>query len=365
MGVIISILMSSYRPLVLLTNKLNYKNGVRRSLIPLLINFFQERHIMVKWNSCSSQPRTVKGGGPQGGTAGIVEYISLTNGNLNFLEDDEKFKFVDDASFLEILNILAVGLTSFNAKLQVPTDIATDNLYLPTQSTSSQSTLDKISNWTTENQMKLNSEKTKYMIINFCSSKQFQTRLYIDQSMIEQVRETQLLGVIISDDLTWHANTKLITKKANQRMIILRKLFEFKIADNDMLQIYKLFIRSVLETSCVVWATSITQEEIVSIERVQKIALKIIYKEKYISYENTLNVSKMPSLSERRLNLMLKFAQKCTKNEKTEHMFPLNEIKSTRMKEKYKVLHAYTDRLKNSAIPQMARQLNQFEANQK
>ena len=72
--------------------------------------------------------------------------------------------------------------------------------------------------------------------------------------MIEQVRETQLLGVIISDDLTWHANTKLITKKANQRMIILIKLFEFKIADNDMLQIYKLFIRSVLETSCVVWA---------------------------------------------------------------------------------------------------------------
>ena len=134
------------------------KNGVRRSLIPLLINFFQERYIMVKWNSCFSQPRTVKGGGPQGGTAGIVEYISLTNGNLNFLEDDEKFKFVD-ASFLEILNILAVGLTSFNAKLQVPTDIATDNLYLPTQSTSSQSTLDKISNWTTENQMKLNSEK--------------------------------------------------------------------------------------------------------------------------------------------------------------------------------------------------------------
>ena len=164
--------------------------------------------------------------------------------------------------------------------------------------------------------MKLNSEKTKYPKINFCSSKQFQTRLYIDQSMIEQVRETQLLGVIISDDLTWHANTKLITKKANQRMIILRKLFEFKIADNDMLQIYKLFIRSVLETSCVVWATSITQEEIVSIERVQKIALKIIYKEKYISYENALNVSKMPSLSERRLNLTLKFAQKCTKNEK-------------------------------------------------
>ena len=43
-------------------------------------------------------------------------------------------------------------------------------------------------------------------------------------------------------------------------------------------------------------------------------------------------------------------------------MFPLNETRNTRTKEKYKVIHANTERLKSSAIPQMARQLNQFEA---
>ena len=213
--------------------------------------------------------------------------------------------------------------------------------------------------------MKLNCDKTKYMIINFCSSLQFQTRLYIEQSMIEQVREAQLLGVIISDDLSWHANTRMITKKANKRMIILRKLFQFKVSNNDMIQIYKLFIRSVLETSCVVWATSITEEEKTIIERVQKTALKIVYGEKYICYANALQMSNLQTLSERRLKLTLKFAQKCTKNSKTSDMFPLNQIKCTRMKEKYKVIHTYTDRLKNSAIPQMARQLNQYEANKK
>ena len=129
------------------------KNGVRKSLIPLLINFFQERNIMVKWKNCFSQSRTVTGGGPQGGTAGIVEYISQTNGNFDFLPNDEKFKFVDDASFLEILNLIAIGLSSFNAKLQVPSDLSADNLFLPTDSTSSQTTLNKISQWTTDNQM--------------------------------------------------------------------------------------------------------------------------------------------------------------------------------------------------------------------
>ena len=100
-----------------------------------------------------------------------------------------------------------------------------------------------------------------------------------------------------------------------------------------MLQIYKLFIRSVLETSCVVWATSITDEENISIERVQKIALKIILKDKYICYENALYKTSLSTLGDRRLKLTLKFAQKCIKNEKTQHMFPLNETK-TRLKEK-------------------------------
>ena len=132
-----------------------------------------------------------------------------------------------------------------------------------------------------------------------------------------------------------------------------------------MIQIYKLFIRSVLETSCVVWATSITQEERVLIERVQKIALKIIYRERYLSYENALQISNLPTLSDRRTKLTLKFAQKCIKNPKTADMFPLNETRSTRTKEKYKVIHAYTERLKNSALPQMARQLNKLQAQNK
>ena len=54
-------------------------NGVRDSLIPLLISFFQERFIIVKWNGVLSSSHTVNGGGPQGGTAGIIEYISQTN----------------------------------------------------------------------------------------------------------------------------------------------------------------------------------------------------------------------------------------------------------------------------------------------
>ena len=69
------------------------------------------------------------------------------------------------------------------------------------------------------------------------------------------------LGVLISDDLTWHAYATCIVNKAYIRMTILRKLFEFKLSVKDLLQIYKLYIRSIVEQNFEVWGSSITHEE--------------------------------------------------------------------------------------------------------
>ena len=61
-----------------------------------------------------------------------------------------------------------------------------------------------------------------------------------------------------------------------------------------------------------------------------------IHQDKYFSYENALQLSKLPQLGERRAHLSLRFALKCASNEKTKHMFPLNTTDSgTRNPEKY------------------------------
>ena len=52
------------------------ENGVRPYLIPLLVNFFQDRKMSVKWHGCRSAPRIIRGGGPQGATLGLLEYLS-------------------------------------------------------------------------------------------------------------------------------------------------------------------------------------------------------------------------------------------------------------------------------------------------
>ena len=96
----------------------------------------------------------------------------------------------------------------------------------------------------------------------------------MEDNLLEQVRETRLLGVVINDRLTWHSNTDFIVKKAYKRMILLHKLFEFDLSLPDMINIYTLYIRSILESSAVVWHSDITKSEQKDIERVQKVALK-------------------------------------------------------------------------------------------
>ena len=61
-------------------------------------------------------------------------------------------------------------------------------------------------------------------------------------------------------------------------MIMLHKLYSFNVDvdDEEMVKIYVLYIRSILEQSCQVWHFSITQEEKGDIERVQKVACRII-----------------------------------------------------------------------------------------
>ena len=62
--------------------------------------------------------------------------------------------------------------------------------------------------------MKINQSKTKTMIFNFTNNYQFNTRLKINNELLETVEETKLLGTIITSDLTWDKNTKNIVKKS-------------------------------------------------------------------------------------------------------------------------------------------------------
>ena len=334
--------------------------GVRSSLIPILVSFFQSRKMTVKWQGVMSSPRDLPGGGPQGSTFGLLEYDVNSDSNANHVETKMKYKFVDDLSILDKINLVIAALCSYYYKNHVPSDIGVDQKFLPAQSFNSQNSLNLIQNWTKESKSKLNVNKSKIMIFNFTED-QFATRLYLENTLLETITETKLLGTVITSDLKWHNNTHMITCKAYKRMCILQNLSKFKVPLEDMIVIYILYIRSVLEQNCQVWHYSLSIDDSTSLERVQKVACRIILKDKYLSYEHALELCELETLQERRKKLCLKFAKKCTQHPQAASMFPLNKQDnySTRFREKYYVQPASTERLKNSAIPQLQRALNE------
>ena len=251
------------------------KNGVRPSLIPLLVSYFQDRQMSVSWHGCLSVPRKINGGGPQGATLGILEYLSQSNNNTDCLSQEDRFKFIDDLTVLEIVNLLTIGISSYNIKNHIPCDIISNIQFISPSNLKSQDYLNEISDWTRNQKMGINQKKSKCMIFNYTKNNQFSTRLSIEGETLETVSETKLLGTVITNDLRWSKNTTNIVKKANKRMELLRKISSFGATLSELKNIHILYIRSLLEQSCTVWNSGLTQEDSDNLERVQKSDLRI------------------------------------------------------------------------------------------
>ena len=95
-------------------------------------------------------------------------------------------------------------------------------------------------------------KKTKTMIFNFSRKKQFSTRLMLKDKIVESINDTKLLGTIICDNLKWNKSTRSLVKRVHSQMKLLRKVSDFSTSRTDRLQIYKMYVRSVVEQSCVV-----------------------------------------------------------------------------------------------------------------
>ena len=340
------------------------ENGVRDSLIPILMSFFEGRRMFVKWHGSISGTKDLPGEGAQGTSLGLWSFLSQTNDNPENTEKENIFKFVDDKTFLEVVNLLSIGIASHNYKARVPSNVKTSGLIISHENLKSQEHLNSIQKWTKKKQMLLNIKKTKNMIFNFSKNSQFSTEIELNGDVIETVSETKLLGTIITDKLDWRKNTENIVKEANKRMAFLHKSSKFATNRQDLKKIYILQIRSKLEQSAALWHSSLTQICRNKLERVQKSALRIIMGSKYTNYNHALEKLNLQTLDERRQTLCLKFAKKCLETEKLKKMFPLSR-KMHHMKirgnEKYLVKKSFTERHKKSALPYMQRMLNDRE----
>ena len=223
--------------------------------------------------------------------------------------------------------------------------------YLPATSYSTQNHLNSISSWTQENLMKLNEAKSSYMVFSR-SKENFATRLFANNVYLEKLSFTKLLGVWISEDMSWSKNCQEISKKAYSRLSMITKLKYVGVNMEDLLDIYILFIRSVTEYCAVSFHSSLTQQQSQKLERIQKTSLKIIMGDSYVDYETALESCGLQSLSDRRDKRCLDLSLKCIKHPRNRRLFPENNHQNNRVRnsETFTVNFARTDSYRDSAF---------------
>ena len=149
-------------------------------------------------------------------------------------------------------------------------------------------------------------------------------------------------------------------------MLLLKNVQSFGATREEMVHLWIIFCRSVLEQCAAVWSSSLTQENIDDLERTQKSFAKLVLKKDYHeenenSYENALIKLNLETLEQRRTDVCLTFAKNCVKNGIISELFSENKSAhdmETRHQEKYQVFYANNERMKKSSIIYMQNLLN-------
>ena len=126
--------------------------------------------------------------------------------------------------------------------------------------------------------MQLNVDKTKEMIVSFSRKHSAADipPLKIGSRELERISCAKVLGVMISNDLSWAAHVDYICPNANRRLYFMCMLRRAGASRADLLTFYKAYVRSAVEYACAGWHTGLTAEQADRIESVQRRALRII-----------------------------------------------------------------------------------------
>jgi hypothetical protein len=103
--------------------------------------------------------------------------------------------------------------------------------------------------WCPENNLSLNVNKTKEMIMDFRKQQREHPPIHIKGTAVEKVESFKFLGVHITDKLKWSTHTDSVVKKAQQCLFNLRRLKKFGLSPKT----YRCTIESILSSCITAW----------------------------------------------------------------------------------------------------------------
>ena len=96
----------------------------------------------------------------------------------------------------------------------------------------------KVEQYAADNEMKVNTRKTKFMVFNNSRIFDFMPSFHLANEEIQLIEEMKILGVVLSSDLKWNANTHHIVTNAFKRVWMLRRLKALGTALPELKDVY-------------------------------------------------------------------------------------------------------------------------------
>ena len=206
----------------------------------------------------------------------------------------------------------------------------------------------------------VNSAKTNLLVIS--ASKSYDACAHFfdsDNNRVDCQENLKALGFIFNERGDMSAQIDNLCRKFRQKVWSLRHLRKSGFSEQELLSVYKTYLRPSLEYSSPIYHPMMTNEQEVLVERQQFFALKNIYGFVY-SHRQLLEMSGLKTLKERREAATLKFAQKTASNPRFREWFPTRNMRGRNSgKEEYVEMKARTDRRKNSPLFYYRRLLNE------
>ena len=176
--------------------------------------------------------------------------------------------------------------------------------------------------------MIINQKKTHIMSFNFRTSLDFTPVVkFGDSEPLEIVKETKILGIMVSDNLRWDSHVNYMLKKAYKKIWLLRRLKLLKLDSDILLDFYCNEVLSVLELGAPVWHSGLTNKMSNQIERIQKICIQLILGDCQFRIPYLVGCTMLSSIAPleiRRLELCKSFIQRASLDPQHSDMFVKN-----------------------------------------
>ena len=160
-----------------------------------------------------------------------------------------------------------------------------------------QNDINTLSTWTRNNKMSFHPDKCKALSIHdsrpdFVKVLPFPYCYYnINGNIIEFCENERDLGVLVSSNFRWDDQHNKILKKAHQMLGFTKRTCHFILDARKRRSLYLSLVRSNFEHGSIIWRP-VTETEISDFEKLQKRALKWIFKEENMHYNDETYIKK-------------------------------------------------------------------------